>query len=511
MECAGIAEAGGVKNVTQSLCKNLKDQGHNTTLFIPWYKCTSTKYIKMISQEPQVASVTICGGETCFNYKKAVSTDGDYNIIFIEHNCFSEKEGVYTYTLHEEQLNPEHQKGTGHKDTLFKNTLFAMGVAKYIQFEAEKTKPDIIHCQDASTALVPLFLKMNHQNDVKTVVTIHNAGPAYHHYFSNPDEAAWFTGDKSENFFDVLNNGKPEPFLIASKYGATLTTVSEIYAQELCDPKNDFITENLSSIFTQKNIFIKGITNGIDFDRYDPLTTTVSCLPYSFDPEKGDLEGKYACRDRLLELVKQPLNTEEEINVHGYIEEKISEDAVFIGYHGRVASQKGIEVLISSITPLLQSFQNIYFIIMGQGERLLEEKIKNKAIQYPGKILFLNGYDKSLARLTTASCDFMAFPSFFEPCGLEDYIANIYGSIPVAHKTGGLNKIKDMETGFLYYPNLFENLSVKLATAITIKRENPQKILSIIKEGYVNVRDNCTWETVIKDHYVPLYKSLVQS
>lgn len=504
MECAGIAEAGGVKNVTQSLCKTLQSLSHNTTLFIPFYKCTNADNVLFEDEMPLASSVRICDQEAAFIYKRAISLDGNYNIVFIMHEAFSEKEAVYTYTSNEEAQNPLHKKGTGHKDTLFMNTLFAKAVAKYVNYLTPEKKPKIIHCQDASTAMIPLFLE---NKNIRTVVSIHNAGPAYHHYYANSGEASWYCDIISEAFDGCLNYDKVEPFLVAYKYGAKLATVSEVYAEELSNPFFDKLTENLSSIFFSKGIKITGITNGIDFDRYDPRDTNVSGLPYSFNPKIMDLKGKIKCREYFLDKVNTPIQGENGlIKVFGSIEKELPPNAIFIGYHGRFASQKGIDVLISSISPILQTFDNVYFISMGQGETELEEKMIDKCREHPGKVLFLNGYEKTLARLTTVSSDFMAFPSFYEPCGLEDFIANIYASLPVAHRTGGLNKIINKKTGYTYAPNTSENLVAALTLAITTKMENPSKISKMIVNGFDNVGINYQWNNVIKNKYLPLYE-----
>ena len=117
-------------------------------------------------------------------------------------------------------------------------------------------------------------------SSTKSVVTIHNAGPAYHHNFSSIGEAAWYTNLPTDLLSGSLNNYKVEPFLIASSCGAYLSTVSVEYANELKNPKYFEQTEGLSQIFYNRNIQIKGITNGIEFDRYNPQKKECSHLPF---------------------------------------------------------------------------------------------------------------------------------------------------------------------------------------------------------------------------------------
>ena len=181
----------------------------------------------------------MCAKEESVIYKKAVCNQGNFNVVFVHHICFEEKEGVYTYTSAEQEKNPDFVKGFGHKDTPFMDSLFCKAVSEYGKAVKNDELPDIIHCQDASCSLVPCFAaKLSVFEKTAFVVTIHNAGPAYHHNFSSIGEAAWYTGLSQAELSDAINDFKVEPFLLAVNAGAHLTTVSEHYAKELIDPFN---------------------------------------------------------------------------------------------------------------------------------------------------------------------------------------------------------------------------------------------------------------------------------
>ena len=513
MECAGIAEAGGVKNVTFSLCKELSLTGHNVTLFMPVYKCTSYELIKNLKDYGAgQALIKHCGNEEKITYSTASCSEGNFNIVFINHKSFAEKEGVYTYTAAEQEKNPDFVKGFGHKDTLFMDALFSKAVCAYADcIKDKKDLPDIIHCQDASTALLPSFATKNKAFEhTAFVVTIHNAGPAYHHNFSSIGEAAWITGLAENELAGALNDFKVEPFLLASNAGAHITTVSEYYAKELIDPFNIDVTEGLSPIFFKRYTNIKGITNGIDFDRYNPADKKESLLPFEFNPEKGELEGKYKCRDYCvndLQYTQIPgVKTYGCINVRPQEKDK----EIFISYHGRITNQKGISVLIKAIPPILNNFESVKFIIAGQGELALEKELIQLSSRFNGKVIFLNGYNRESSRLVNAIGDFIVLPSFFEPCGLEDFISQVYGTLPVANSTGGLNKIIDYKTGFLYKNNSPENLIAKLSEVISIKLYKPQLIEKMIKTASSHVHKNYLWRNVILNEYIPFFKSILK-
>ena len=164
-----------------------------------------------------------------------------------------------------------------------------------------------------------------------------------------------------------------------------------------------------------------------------------------------------------------------------------------------------MKVLENAIPLCIEKNDNLRFVIIGQGDVILEKKQIELAKKYPGKVLYLRGYHKALARLSVAISDYIVLPSFFEPCGLEDFIASILGTIPVAHKTGGLQKIQDNVTGFLYENNEAKELSNKLLSLIDFKIQNKEKYFAMIQNAAKEVHCNYDWINVIKKYYIPLY------
>ena len=528
MECAGIAEAGGVKNVTYSLCKEFAELRHAVTLFIPVFGCTSFDNLEKKSVCPDEADgpavpageaeslsaeVALCGKKETVIFTRYISTSGGFDVVLVNNPRFSEKEAVYTYTESEQASDSAHIKGTGHTDALYLDALLQKAVCAYGNLVPRTDIPDILHCQDASTAVLPAYIAGNKAfKKTVSVVTIHNAGPFYHHEFSSIGEAAWYTGLDAEILEDSMNGSNVEPFLIAARAGAHLTTVSEHYAGELMDPANMQLTDGLSYIFARKQIPIKGMTNGFDFDRYNPADKECSRLPFEYSPESGDLDGKLKCRKFLVQNIVNTNNYDSfGIKKYGHLD--CSTDLtkeIFIAYHGRITSQKGISVLTEAIPDILGNFQNVRFVLAGQGEGFLENEIIDLARKFPGKIAFLNGYNQTVVRLVTAVSDFAVLPSFFEPCGLEDFIAQAFGTVPVAHRTGGLNKIVDGKTGFLYDGNSSGALTAKLSEVITMKLLRPSAITRMIKAGASSVHHEYLWKNVIQKKYVPFFKEILK-
>jgi len=523
-EYAGIAEAGGVKNVTCSLCENLVRLGNKVIAFLPLYGCSDLQNVTSFQKNDLMnTEISVHGKLEKVQY--ATGWSCGVEIVFVCHPSFAEKRAVYTYTAEEERLNNSHVHGTGHEDALFLNTLFQKAVVSFASFCQPDQIPDIVHCQDATTAIIPTFIKYAAEtamterivfSHTKCVVTIHNAGPGYHHEFPSAQECIAYTGLPLEAVEKSMNGDRVEPFLLAS-LNAQLTTVSPQYAKEIADGTTQ--TAGLSESFKYHHIIIKGITNGIEFSKYDPSDIKKSLLPFVFNPARKDLLGKYHCRRFFLEKFfddstadGSPVETYQGIEQFGHLETGSAADPcepVFLSYHGRIVRQKGIDILAGAASYLLAHDALVRFIFIGQGEQSLENELIDLSRKYPGKCLFLRGYNRSLARLCIAVADFAVFPSTFEPCGLEDFIAQVYGTIPIAHATGGLCKIIDEQTGFLYKENTDAEISEIIQSLVTLKQAEGDLFNNMIAYTASYVRQHYSWRTVVKEKYIPLYTALL--
>ncbi len=507
-EYAGIAEAGGVKNVACSLSENLVQRGNKVVLFIPFYGCTDISQLESFHKS-YFKSVEVTAQGRSYKVDYAYGRMNGVDIVFVCNDIFREKRAVYVYTAEDERLNPLHRRAEGHEDFRLMNVVFQKAVSVFHKVCDVDMKPDIIHCQDATAALVPVFIRNDpYYRNTKCVVTIHNAGPGYHHEFESLDQAEEFTGLDRELLAIGLNGKCVEPFVLCT-LNAVLTTVSPQYADEIVTGRTE--TAGLSEIFNKMGIDIIGITNGIDISRYNPADTDASLLPAAFNPLKKDLKGKYICRSILINeyagcdtsgIIRPG------IEQYGYLDEE--ENCTYIGYHGRVVSQKGIKVLAEAADALLKKNLPVRFVFIGQGQNDLEMDLLHLALNYEGKCVFFRGYDRKLSRLCIASCDFMTFPSYFEPCGLEDFIAQIYGTLPVAHATGGLCKIINQETGFLYSPNQSKQLEDILYSLIRIKNTEFNIFNNMITYAANYIVENYSWDVVV-EKYINLYLSLLKN
>lgn len=521
MECAGIAEAGGVKDVTYALAKGFAKSENKVTLFMPFYGCTRTDKLNSLCRNViRDVPVNICGKKEYVSFSKALFCKDSVEVVFVEHKSFAEKDAVYVYTQKEEKENPLHKRGKGHEDYLFIDALFSKAIALYSKSLSKDFAPDIVHCHDASTAIFPCYAKIENPNffeKSRHIVTIHNAGPAYHHEFKDMDQAAYITGLDSALLRTALNGNRVEPFLLAAN-NALITTVSTYYAEELSNPSNYELTDGLSLQFYQKAIPITGITNGIDYSLYRPEKKKVSLLPHSYSPRKGLLRGKKKNRNYFLSLCKKVLSEKKQKSIYlegikryGSIDlDSINKKTVCFMYHGRLVSQKGLPLLLEALPVLLKEIPQAKFFIVGQGEPSIEEELKRVAKKYDGQLVFFNGYNAPISRLVASAADFALIPSFFEPCCLEDLICQVFGTIPVAHSTGGLKKILDEKSGFLFMHNDSESLirSMKRAIEFFEDKKRFKNMISWTAEYVYNIY---SWDYVIKKNYLKFFKKSLLS
>lgn len=511
-EYAGIAEAGGVKNVACSLAEGLARAGVAVTAFLPRYGCVATEGTRLFTVSVAAAGEIHTVGFSLYR------RDG-VDIVFVDSPIYLEKYAVYVYTDEEASHIPGAVRGKGHFDVDMMNVLFQRSVLEYALRQG--MVPDIIHCQDAHTASLPAIARTDPRfaeafRRSGFVVTIHNAGPGYRQTIQGLDQAMRITGLSREAIAPAMFDGRFEPFLLASAY-ARLSTVSPWYARELTSDEGNANSDGLAGEFRRRGVEIDGITNGIDYARYDPRDPSVSLLPFKFDPASGDLSGKYRCRSDFLEGL-QSLSPESGVVCFGSIDP--DPHAVYFSYHGRVAWQKGIDVLERAAKEVLDTLPFARFLILGQGDPVLETLLIRMASRYSGRFVYLRGYERSLARMAVAVSDFIVLPSAFEPCGLEDFIAQIFGTIPVAHAVGGLRKIRDGENGYLYYSEagdvdsaVLSRLLVKLGDAVVegggIGCAAVPGYAGLIEAAAREVRERYSWERIIDERYMPLYENVL--
>ena len=319
-------------------------------------------------------------------------------------------------------------------------------------------KPDVVHCNDWQSGLVPALLSFENDRP-STIFTIHNM--AYQGLF--PASAAatlnipgqlWHpAGLEFHGMLSFIKGG-----LVYADY---ITTVSPTYALEIQTAEFGY---GLEGLLDHRKEFLGGIINGIDLDQWDAEKDPYIAQTYSL----STLNKK--------QLNKVALQTKFSLPVKG--------DIPLFGLIGRLVAQKGIDMILECLPEMMT--MDIQFVLLGSGDKEFEKQLKDLALLYPDKIAVQIGYDEALAHLIEAGSDVFLMPSRFEPCGLNQMYSQRYGTIPIVRKTGGL---ADTVTD-----SLPTTLADKTASGIVFSEASASALLEAIKRTLILYSMPDTWK-----------------
>ena len=402
-EAYPFAMSGGLADVSGALPKALRRRLVGCRIVMPMYSSIPES---LKSKMNFICSITV-----------PVSWRRQYCGIFEAH-----MDGVIYYFI-DNQYYFKRDGLYGHYDDAERFAFFSRAVLEiipYIDF-----KPDIIHCNDWQTALIPVYLNAFYRYDelyskMKTVFTIHNIQyqGKYGHELAN-DVLGLPPECESLLDYDGCINFMKGAIQCADK----VTTVSPTYANEILDP---YYSHGLDNILREFQFKLCGIVNGIDGDVYNPETDGYIYKNYSVDDMKGKEYNK--------KMLRQDLGLPQK------------KDVPIIGIVSRLVKHKGFDLVKCVFEELLKA--DIQFVILGSGEWEFETFFHDVAQRYPDKVALKLGFDMQLAHKIYAGSDMFLMPSQSEPCGLAQMVALRYGTVPIVRETGGLNDtIKDSGDG----------------------------------------------------------------
>jgi starch synthase len=425
----------------------------------------------------------------------------------LEAERFAEKQGVYTYTEADEQVHAWQRKGEGHYDYFAMNILLQKAALDLMVLLNER--PDVIHCQDGHAATLPAIMReccgyRHYFRQTGALVTIHNAGVGYHQDVSDLAFARAVTGLPDRVIAGSQLLGSFDPFIAAAPY-AVLNTVSENYARELQHTREDARTGWLGHALLEQGVMLHGITNGIDPSLFDCSQPELLQIPAGYDVLSGKLTGKHHCKNKFLQRLAQKTAWE---RVKQYGSLTCATNDPLCTFVGRLTEQKGVDCLLGAIGEMLGRDPSCCFLVFGSGGAAFEERLVGLAAQSDGRLCFLQGYDPILANSVYAAGDLFLIPSKYEPCGLTDYIAQLFGNLPLVHRVGGLVKVIDGETGFTYRDDTATALSDAIVRAIEIYRNEPDQFARMQRKAVERIHRLHTWTQVMED-YQGLYRQAV--
>ncbi len=513
-EMEEIAGVGGVKDVTRQLLAAIVRRGLRASLVMPRYGMVDSA--SLIDTGIELTFPTDYTDSRHTTHARVYRTElVGAPIYLIDAPCYAEKEGIYTYTANEaRRIGRPEVTGCGYYDFFEMNIVLQKATLELIQTLG--AHPDVIHCQDAHAALVPAMMRLvprytEYFADVGAGITIHNAGPGYHQEVYDTALAQTMTELPEEVIRQGIHREGVYPFLVGGIYADFVNTVSENYAREVMEASpDDEQTMGIGAAFRARGIHLVGVTNGIDPSEYDPTRPQEMGLAAGYDPLKGDMAGKAVCR-RVL-IVEINSGKSDSLHIDGYLDDAPGRPLVTMV--SRLTAQKGVDRFIGAVRLLLEGSPNqppdpdVLFLVLGAGDPAYQEALAQlaNAPHLRGRIAVIIGHGPAVARRVYAAGDFFVNPAAFEPCGLTDYMAQLMGTVPVVHLVGGLVKVQDGITGYGYYPHTSEALAATLRRAITVMRERPDQHLRIIQQAIRTIYERYTWDKVLENGYMPLYK-----
>lgn len=506
-EYEGLAGSGGVKDVCRQLAEALALAKKSVKVVLPLYGFMNPGELGFTLLDIVLeVDMPYVGQERREKVTFWTGKRAGVQIFLVDAERYWEKRGIYTYTAEEAARDPLHHQGSAYHDYFAMNILLQKAaVSLMIRLDE---KPDIIHCHDGHTAVLPAMIReiegfREYFRQTGTLVTVHNAGLGYHQEVGDLPFAKTITGLPYSVVLDSLLAGQFNPFLAASSY-AVLNTVSENYARELQETDNDLLTGWLGHRLLSTGVRLAGITNGISPADFDPSQPKRLGITAGFNPGQGDLAGKLRCKKALLkDIGNQAI---QEISQIGTLANTPAQPLFTM--ISRLTSQKGVDIMIQALAKLLAADRKFQVLIQGVGAREMEDALI-RLIELPenqGRICLMLGYNQALANRVYAAGDFFIIPSRYEPCGLTDYIAQLFGNIPVVHHVGGLVKVEDGVSGFAFQEHTPEALLETMARAIGIFRSDPQRIIAMQKAAVDLIHREYTWSRIMK-RYLTLYQA----
>lgn len=406
-ECYPAAKAGGLGDVVGALPKYLNNLGESCEVILPKYKTT---WLESQEYEHIWESDARLGNEYfAFRILKVVDDPLGFPLYVVDVPGRLDRPGVY--------IDP--WSGHGYWDEFERFLSFQIGALEWILHRKEK--PDIIHCHDHHTGLVPFMVsncfRYNSLAEIPSIITVHNA-----EYHGQHDlDRYHMLPDFDHSKLGLLDwDGRLNSLGSALKCAWKISTVSQSYMDELSTNSN-----GLELLFAQEKAKSIGIVNGMDAEVWDPATDPLLDIKYT---KRGVKSGKRKNKEKI--CAQFGLNP----------------DVPTIAFIGRLVREKGADLLPDLISKFMHSTREVNFVLLGTGDPGLHEIFTRMENDHVGYFDATLEYNEKLAHEIYAGADFILMPSRVEPCGLNQMYSMRYGTVPIVRAVGGLkDTIIDLE------------------------------------------------------------------
>ena len=408
-EVAPFAKTGGLADVAGALPKFVQELGHEVVVFMPFYRFTKQYFMtsgtgRDVRDIGVTVSVPIEDRRPAGRLFETHLPGSSVPVYLIENDGYFDRPDLYV----------DRERNVDYADNCERFVFFSRAVLEAIA--ALGLRPDVIHCNDWQTGLVPVYVRTLYGAEdavcgARTVFTIHNL--AYQGVFPHDDmtltglDWALFNWKQLE-FYGKLNGLKG-----GLVFADIINTVSRRYAKEI---QTEEFGCGLDGVLRERADDLFGVVNGIDYADWSPETDELIPARYT----ARDLSGKAACKRELLRAQGLPE----------------SEGVPLIGMVSRLAAQKGFDLLEAALDELMGL--DLQLVILGTGDRAYHDLLEAAAAKHPDKLAAKLTFDNRLAHEIEAGCDLFLMPSRYEPCGLNQLYSLRYGTVPIVRATGGL-------------------------------------------------------------------------
>lgn len=394
-EAVPFCKTGGLADVAGSLPPSLAATGESVSVILPLYETVKDKWGDRLHFEKWTFVRLAWRSVYCGLF--SVEREG-VTWYFVDNESYFRRSDLYGYYDDGERF-----------------AFFSRAVTELLRSLPEK--PDVVHCNDWQSALVPVYIRDEAVRDdfyrsIRTVITVHNI--EYQGRYGRETvedlfglDRGWFDGGTIEFGGDVnlLKGG-----IVTAD---AVTAVSPTYAREL---KCAYFAHGLENVMRMSEGKLHGVLNGIDMKRYDPAHDESLAAPYSADDLTGKRQDKAALQ-KLLGLQERP-------------------DTPILAMVTRLVSHKGLDLVCETLDTIME--KDMQFVVLGKGDAKYETFFEYAKQRYGGRMAVHLGYSEQLAMQIYAGADLFLMPSKSEPCGLSQMIAMRYGTVPIVRETGGL-------------------------------------------------------------------------
>jgi starch synthase len=400
-ELAPLAKTGGLADVVSALSAYLDGQGHDIRVLIPLHSSIDTSALEITPvQFLQNLPMQIGSNHVRYSIDTAALPGSPLRIYLLRCPELYNRPGIYTSGW------DEHLR------------FILLSRAAIEMCQSMGFAPDIFHCHDWHTALVPLYLKTRYAWDrlfenTRSVLTIHNIG--YQGIFGTGILQDLGLQDETHKLHqEDLAKGIVNFLKTGLLYADVLTTVSPTYAREILGAEYGM---GLQDVLRQRSNSLVGILNGVDYSEWNPADDAL--IPHSYNSRR--IAGKK----------KNKLALMQELGLD------CSDDLPLIGMVTRLTGQKGID-LVQQLVPPMLGHRRFALVVLGNGESRYEYFFQWLQNNHRDRVCFYRGFSNKLAHMIEAGSDLFLMPSLFEPCGLNQMYSLRYGTVPIVRRTGGL-------------------------------------------------------------------------